>query len=61
VLALGCGAVLPFFGFGLAWLTVGLVFRTRGKVDRTVLLGAAISAVPVLLICAGFGAFALAR
>jgi hypothetical protein len=61
VLATACSAVLPIFGYGLAWLTVGLVFRTRGRGDRTPVLGAAISAVPVLLLCAGIGAFALAR
>lgn len=60
--ASGCAVVLPVFGYALAWLCVGLVFRERGgtggptRVDRTPVLGAAIFAAAVLLICAGLGA-----
>jgi hypothetical protein len=35
--------------------------RLYGKVDRTPILGAAISAAPVLLLCAGIGATAALR
>jgi hypothetical protein len=53
VLAIGCGAVLPIIGFGLAWIGVGLLFQGGGRVDRTPWLGAAISAAPILLLCTG--------
>jgi hypothetical protein len=53
VLAVGCGVVLPIFGFGLAWVGVGVLFRGTGRIDRTPWLGAAISAVPILLLCTG--------
>jgi hypothetical protein len=52
VLAVGCGAVLPVIGFGLAWLGVGIVFSGE-RVDRTPLLGAVISAAPILVFCTG--------
>jgi hypothetical protein len=52
VLAVGCGAVLPVIGFGLAWLGVGILF-TGERIDRTPLLGAVISAAPVLVFCTG--------
>jgi hypothetical protein len=55
------GAILPIIGFGLAWLGVGAMFREGGQVDRTPVLGAAVSAIPVVLLCAGFGVFALVR
>lgn len=58
VLALLCGTTLPAIGYGVSWLTVGLLY---GKVDRTPILGAAISAAPVLLLCAGIGATAALR
>jgi hypothetical protein len=53
VLAIGCGAVLPIIGFGLAWVGVGLLFQGGERVDRTPWLGAAISAAPILLLCTG--------
>jgi hypothetical protein len=56
--ALVCGATLPAVGYGIAWLTVGLLY---GKVDRTPVLGAAISAAPVVLLCLGVGASAALR
>lgn len=56
--ALVCGATLPAAGYGIAWLTVGLLY---GKVDRTPVLGAAISAAPVVLLCLGVGASAALR
>jgi hypothetical protein len=60
-----CGLVLPLLAFALGWLTVGLIYppATRGgSVDRTPLVGAVVCLVaPVLLTCAGFGAFALLR
>lgn len=70
VLAMGCAVVLPVFGYGLAWLTVGLIFHGAkgatsrrvtgwGPVERTPVLGAAICAAPVVLICAGLGVSAL--
>ena len=52
VLAVGCGAVLPVFGFGLAWITVGILF-SGDRVDRTPWLGAVISAAPILVFCTG--------
>ena len=52
VLAVGCGAVLPVIGFGLAWLGVGILF-TGERIDRTPLLGALISAAPILVFCTG--------
>jgi hypothetical protein len=58
VLALACGATLPAVGYGVAWLTVGLLY---GKVERTPVLGAAISAAPVVLLCLGVGAAATLR
>jgi hypothetical protein len=58
VLALACGAILPAVGYGVAWLTVGLLY---GKVERTPVLGAAISAAPVVLLCLGVGASAALR
>ena len=57
-LALVCGATLPALGYGIAWLTVGLLY---GKVDRTPVLGAAISAAPVVLLCVGVAASAALR
>ncbi len=58
VFALACGATLPAIGYGVAWLTVGLLY---GKVERTPVLGAAISAAPVVLLCLGVGAAATLR
>jgi hypothetical protein len=58
VTALLCGLAMPAAAFGLGWLTIGLVFPPGpdGRVDRTPVLGAAVSAVPVLLTCLGAGA-----
>lgn len=59
-----CGLVLPALAFTLGWLTVGLVYppAAGAKVDRTPLVGALVCLVaPVLITCAGFGAFALMR
>ena len=54
VLGLGCAAVLPFFGFGLSWVAIGLLFQNGQRVDRTPALGAVISAVPIFLLCTGW-------
>ena len=56
VAALACGATLPAFGYGVSWLVVGLLY---GKVDRTPVLGAIVSATPVALLCGivGISAF----
>jgi hypothetical protein len=48
VLALGFAAILPAAGYGVSLLTIGLLY---GKVERNPVLGAAISAVPVVLWC----------
>jgi hypothetical protein len=58
VLALLCGATLPAVGYGVSWLTIGLLY---GKVERNPIMGAAISAAPVLLLCAGISASAILR
>jgi hypothetical protein len=47
-LGLVCGATLPAFAFGASWVTVGLLY---GKVDRTPVIGAAVSAAPFVLFC----------
>ncbi len=52
VLAVGCGAVLPVIGFGLAWLGVGIL-SSGERIDRTPLLGAVISAAPIVMFCTG--------
>jgi hypothetical protein len=46
--ALALAAILPAAGYGVSLVTVGLLY---GKVDRNPVLGAAISAVPVVLWC----------
>jgi hypothetical protein len=56
VAALACGATLPAIGFAAAWLGIGLLY---GKVDRTPVIGAAISAAPVVLLCGGIAGTAL--
>jgi hypothetical protein len=56
--ALACGAALPARGYGVSWLTIG---RLYGKVDRTPVLGAAISAAPVVLLCGGIAVTAFLR
>jgi hypothetical protein len=48
ILALGFAAILPAAGYGVSLLTLGLLY---GKVERNPVLGAAISAVPVVLWC----------
>jgi len=58
VLALLCGATLPAVGYGVSWLAIGLLY---GKVERNPIMGAAISAAPVLLLCAGISASAILR
>jgi hypothetical protein len=58
VVALLCSATLPALGYGVSWLIVGLLY---GKVDRTPVLGAAISAAPVVLLCLGVAASAALR
>jgi hypothetical protein len=58
VLALLCGATLPAIGYGVSWLAVGLLY---GKVERNPVMGAAISAAPVVLLCAGISASAVLR
>jgi hypothetical protein len=55
VAALACGATLPAIGWAASWLSVGLLY---GKVNRTPLIGAAISAAPVVLLCGGVAASA---
>ena len=56
VAALACGATLPAIGFGASWLSIGLLY---GKVNRTPVVGAAISAAPVVLLCGGVAGSAL--
>jgi hypothetical protein len=56
--ALACAATLPAIGYGVSLLTVGLLY---GKVDRTPVLGAAVSAAPVVLLCGWIGAAAVLR
>ncbi|OLB79051.1 MAG: hypothetical protein AUI14_11265 [Actinobacteria bacterium 13_2_20CM_2_71_6] len=56
--ALLCGATLPALGYGASWLSITLLY---GKVDRTPVLGAAISAAPVVLLCGGIAASAFFR
>jgi len=56
VAALACGATLPAIGFGASWLSIGLLY---GKVNRTPLVGAAVSAAPVVLLCGGIAATAI--
>ncbi len=58
VLALLCGATLPAIGYGVSWLVIGLLY---GKVERNPIMGAAISAAPVVLLCAGISASAVLR
>ena len=50
--ALLCGLTMPIAAFGLGWLMVGLVFRppAGGPVDRTPVVGAALCALPALII-----------
>jgi hypothetical protein len=61
LLTVPCGALLPVLGYGLGLLTTGLLHRGAGRPDRTPLLGAAISAAPVVLLCIGFGAVSILR
>ncbi len=56
VAALACGATLPALGFAASWVGIGLLY---GKVDRTPVIGAALSAAPVVLLCGGIAASAL--
>jgi hypothetical protein len=54
---IGCATVLPIFGYGLAWLTVGMLYRPEhtGRVRRTALLGAAVTAATVIFLYAVYG------
>lgn len=56
--ALLCGATLPAIGYGVSWLALGLLY---GKVERNPIMGAAVNAAPVLLLCAGISASAILR
>ncbi len=56
--ALVCGATLPALGYGVSWLSIGLLY---GKVNRTPVLGAAVSAAPVVLLCGGIAVSAFLR
>ncbi len=55
------GSVLPIVGYGLSWVSIGLLYGERGRSNRTPLLGAAVSLAPVVLLCVGFGLFTLLR
>ena len=46
--AFGFAMILPALGYGVSVLVVSLLY---GKVDRTPVLGAALSALPVVLVC----------
>jgi hypothetical protein len=48
VAGLGFAAILPAIGYGVALVSLPLLY---GKVERTPVLGAAISAAPVVLLC----------
>jgi hypothetical protein len=61
IAALLCGAALPIIGYAVSWLTIGRLYNGRGRADRTPVLGAAISALPVVLLCAGLSVSALLR
>jgi hypothetical protein len=56
-----CGLAMPAAAFGLGWLTIGRVFPPgpTGKVERTPVLGAAVSLAPVLAICVAAAALAV--
>jgi hypothetical protein len=49
---IGCATVLPLFGYGLAWLTVGMLYRPehQGKIQRTPFLGAAATIATVIFL-----------
>jgi hypothetical protein len=58
--ALLCGLSLPVLAFGLGWVTIGFVYGGEGPVDRTPILGVAVTCLaPVLLTCMGVGLSAL--
>jgi hypothetical protein len=61
VVGVACDAVLPFIGFGLAWVGIGLLFHNGQRVERTPALGAVISAVPLFLLCTGWVATLIVR
>jgi hypothetical protein len=56
--ALVCGAALPALGYGVSWASIGLLY---GKVDRSPVIGAGVSAAPVVLLCGGIAVTALLR
>ena len=56
--ALVCGAALPALGYGVSWASIGLLY---GKVDRSAVIGAGVSAAPVVLLCGGIAVTALLR
>jgi hypothetical protein len=47
---IGCAATLPILGYGLAWVTVGMLYRPEhtGPVRRTPFLGAAVTVGSVI-------------
>jgi hypothetical protein len=49
---IGCATVLPLFGYGLAWLSVGMLYRPEhtGRVQRTPLIGAAATVATVIVL-----------
>jgi hypothetical protein len=51
---IGCAATLPALGYGLAWLTVAMLYRPEhtGRVRRTPLLGAAATVATVVFLYA---------
>jgi hypothetical protein len=61
--AVVCGLTMPAAAFALGWVVTGLVFPRgpRGRVERTPLVGAAVSFAPVLVACAIAGMLALLR
>lgn len=56
--ALVCGAALPALGYGVSWASIGLLY---GKVDRSPVIGAGVSAAPVVLLCGGIAVTAFLR
>ncbi|MEN3304114.1 MAG: hypothetical protein V7603_316 [Micromonosporaceae bacterium] len=60
---IGCATVLPVFGYVLAWLTVGMLYRPEhtGRVHRTPLLGAAATVAMVAFLYTLYAALAAAH
>jgi len=61
IYSLGCGLTLPLAALALAWLTIGLAFPAPpgGRVDRTLLTGAAICFAPILVTLVGTAVLAV--